>query len=286
MPYEVLRGEVVELPLDSLQGAEWNPQEMSDPEFNLLCQELGQTGQIDPIQVVPLAALPGQAQTYRIIGGHQRTAAAKVLGWDKIACVVLAGAKFQDEDLQKFLTVRLNILRGKLNPEKFVKLYQEMSAKYGEDSLADLMGFSDQEALKKLVGNVGQALKDTGLDKALADKFNKAAKEVKTVDELSMVLNQLFSEYGSTVDQNFMVFVFGGKKHLYVSASLTLWKLVEQLTDYATLSGTDINAPLFLALSEFAKVARIEDKIAEIRKKALEQQAQSIPDVSADDTPF
>lgn len=38
-----------------------------------------------------------------------------------------------DEDAAKYQTVRMNLLKGKIDPVKFTKLFDQMADKYGKD---------------------------------------------------------------------------------------------------------------------------------------------------------
>lgn len=260
----VLQGVVRDLPLDLLDVAEWNPQMMDDKEFNRLVDELRDTGQIDPIQVVPL-----DNGRYRIIGGHQRTMAAKVLGWDQISCVVLSDKKWQNEDLQKFMTVRLNVLKGKINPEKFAALYHQMAEKYGNDAVGSLMGFTDEDAMNRLVGSVRKGLQDAGLPEKQIKRFDKATEKMKTVDDLSLILNRMFTDFGDTLGCNFMVFVFGGKKHLYIKTDRALFTAAKTLADWCAVKKTDINKPLTELIRGYVEDHRLSQELSKMEKNAF-----------------
>lgn len=217
--------EVRKIKIEDLVESEWNVNEMDDKTFNRLVDELETTGLIDPIQVVPI-----DGGKYRVIGGNHRLKAAKVLGWTEIDCVVLTDARFMDEDLQKFISLRLNLIRGKINPEKFVNLYQEMVEKYGKEALSDLMGFTDTDAFNKLVATVEKNVKNV-LPPSISKKFEKAKKDIKTLDDLGNILNKLYSEYGHTIEKNYMFFVYGGKEHVMIECDKALWETVHRLLD-------------------------------------------------------
>ncbi len=214
----------------------WNPNVMDDATFNRLAAEIEEVGFIDPIQVVPI-----ENGKYMIIGGEHRWRVAKVLGIKEIPCVVLTDTKFQSQELQKFITVRLNILHGKLDPEKFVNLYKEMAEKYGDEELRNLMAFTDESAWNKLVKGVRDALVDSGLSQELIEKFDETSKEIKTIDNLSMILNQLFLQYGEDLKYNFMVFVYGRKEHLYISCTSDVYNMVSAILDKVRAEQVDIN---------------------------------------------
>lgn len=218
---------VEDISVDDLEESPWNPNEMSDNEFNRLAEELQENGFIDPIQVVPL-----DTGKYRILGGHHRYKAAKAIGIEKIPAVILSDVKWSDEENQKFVNVRLNMLRGKLNPEKFLKLYKEMADKYGDENLQRLMGFVDSDVWTKLVGSVRDAMAKSGLPDEMMKKFDETKEEIKTVDDLAGILNRLFTDFGSTLPVGYMVFTFGGKDNLYVKMKSELkdkmWKIKDK----------------------------------------------------------
>lgn len=248
----VLGGEYREIEVEDVRGNPWNPNVMKDREFDRLVREIEESGMIDPIQVVP------HEDGYRIIGGHHRHSACKLLGYEAIPAIVLTDEKWQDEELQKLETVRLNIIKGSLNPEKFMSLYHEVADKHGADAVADLMGFTDEAVFNKMVSQTKQSLKDAGVpEEAIQDfddELGELPDELKTVDNISDILHRIFKKYGDTLGQHFMYFDWGGKKHLYVEVSSRSFNAVEYMMDSVRASGLD--AALF-----FEKVAEKVDSI-------------------------
>lgn len=247
-----LGGEYKEIGIGLIHGNPWNPNVMKDKEFDRLVREIEESGMIDPIQVVP------HEGEYRIIGGHHRHSACKLLGYEAVPAIVLVDEKWQDEGLQKLETVRLNIIKGSLNPDKFMALYQEVAEQHGDDAVADLMGFTDEAVFAKMVKQTKQSLKDAGLPPGalsdLDDELEDIADELRTVDNLSEILHKIFRKYGSTVDQHFMYFDWGGNKHLYVEVTARGFKAVENMMDKVKLTGVD-------ACSFFEKVAAMAPDI-------------------------
>lgn len=224
------------LPIDSVEPNLWNPNKMDEKEFNRLATEVSNVGFTVPIQVVPM-----QDGKFRIVGGEHRWRVAKALGMTEVPAIVLSEEKWKDEDLQKFVTVRLQVIQGKLDPEKMLTLYNQLAEKYGEDAMASLMGFTEESALKKYVGEARSSLKDAGLPEEMLQKFDDMKKEVKTIDDLSVVLNKLFNEYGDTLDQNFMVFTYGSKEHLYIACDKVTYEKAKAVADRSKLTKVDIN---------------------------------------------
>lgn len=196
------------LPVGKLLANKLNPNKMNDAEFNLLYDNMEKIGFVDPVFV--RAQDDGQ---YRIIGGHHRLEVAKLLGYEEVPCTVIDDPEF-DEDQEKFQLVRMNVIRGKMTPQKFVDLYNSLSTKYADELMADSFGFADEEEFKKMVTTMAK-----GLPSPMQTHFTQAAKEVKTIDGLSKLLNEMFNNYGDTLPHGFMVVDFGGKESVWVKLS-------------------------------------------------------------------
>ena len=190
-----------------------------------------------------LQIVAAEGGKFRIIGGEHRWQGARTLGWRVIPCVILTGDAFMDEDLQRFLSVRLNVIRGETSPEKFTKLYERMVQKYGAEQLKALFGFTSSDAWKKLTGGVVSALKATGaVSPEFLGELEKKSKNVKTVDGLGKILKDLFRQYGQDLQHSFMVFVYGGKSHLYVRMDEELFEIVFRMISSCRKTGKDINS--------------------------------------------
>lgn len=217
--------EIKYLPLDKIRENAWNPNEMDSKSFDRLLKEIQMTGMISAIQVVPT-----EDGNYRIIGGAHRFKAAKELGFDEIAAVILSETQFKDEDVQKFLTVRLNMLSDDVDPEKFRVLYEEMADKYGAESLQNLFGVTDDDAWTSMTKAITRELRDAGIPK---DKIKKALEEAgddKSVDNLSRILNGIFSENADTLNtRGYMYFDFEGTTMMFVDVSKDVFKFFDEL---------------------------------------------------------
>jgi hypothetical protein len=219
--------------VELLEPNSWNPQTQDDVTFNRLREEIRRVGFIDPCEVVPL-----ENGRYLIIGGEHRWKAAILEGLKEIPIIALTGAKWQDDDLRRFVTVRMNMIRGKLDPEKFLKLYNEMADKYGADALQDAMGFTDAKLFQKMLP---KATKGLGLSDKDQKELNEKAKEAKSVEELASILQEMFARYGSTIEQSFMVFTHGKQQHIYISMDLKMKRSMEKVVEYCKMFKEDIN---------------------------------------------
>lgn len=242
-----IQGSIRSIPVNKLVASDWNTNKMNPDEFNMLVEELKTNGNLQPPQVVAI-----EDGTYRIVGGEHRWRAACVLGWEKLDCLVMEGAKWTDEDLQKLQSVRLNVIKGQLNPDKFVKLCADLTKRYSQESLQGLMGFTDKQAFEKLLGTVKKEVKKS-LPKEIAQKFDKASAEMKHIDDISAVLNRLFAKHGSTLASNYMVLSFGGKDHIYVAADSKVFARLKEICEHCAATKQDVNDYLGFSFKEVLK---------------------------------
>jgi ParB-like chromosome segregation protein Spo0J len=254
------------LPVDLLVPNSWNPQDQDEVTFQRLVDEVkpDSTGFIDVVQVVAM-----EDGTYRILGGEHRWMAAKAADIEEVPCIVLQGEKWKDEDLQKFVTVRLNTIRGKIDPEKFLKLYREMAEKYGTEALQGLMGYTDQKAFQRLVDGVKKGMRKS-LPKDMSDEFEAKAKEAKTVEDLQKIIQTLFTKYGDTVKHSFMIFTHGKQEHIYITMDRKMVRAMTKVAEYCKLTGADINEFMAPITNEYMKEAT--------KRLAAEKKDQEAPD--------
>lgn len=224
-----------------------NPNEMNNKEFNLLCDSIKELGFIDPPQAAKL-----DNGKYLIIGGEHRWKAAKHLGIQKIPVDVLQGDKWESQDLIDFVTVRMNTLHGKMNPEKFLKVYNRVVTKYGKQEVAKYMGYTSEDGIKKIIGVMAKTMKES-LPPEMAEEFEKEAKKAKTVADLNNIIQKLFDQYGDTIKYNFMIFSWGGKEHIFVAMNKEVHQAMKKIIKKAKKEELDINEMLGDAIIDIAK---------------------------------
>lgn len=233
-------GEAVQIPISDLVTMPENPNAMDDVQFNQLVEMIEKHGFDEPLQVVPA---PGQAGKYMIIGGEHRYKASKVLGMAKIPCVIKPS--MEDEKVQKLEVVRRNMVRGELDLAKFNRLVRDIQTKHSMslEEIKQGMGVPDKEWLRVLEKEKQK------VDERAQEVLNDVRKEVQTVDNLSFLLNEIFSNFGSTVQQSFVFFFHKGKMHLMVQSSNELHEKVTKMVEKLKGNEKDINEHLLAALS-------------------------------------
>lgn len=241
------------LAIELLQGNEWNPNKQKDETFNKLVENIEEIGFVEPVMVRPL-----DNGDFEIVSGHHRVEAAKIVGMEEVPCIIQADF---DEDMTKFQLVRMNVLRGELDPEKFTKLFNDLAEKYGTEMTKDMMAMVDAKAFEKLYIDVRNEL-----PKDLQDKLDKTKKEIKDVDGLSRILNNIFATYGDTLDFNFLVFSYGNKEHYWVQMSKTVRDKVEMIHNISMGLEMDINTlfdQIFRLPQVDALLSELEESIPE-----------------------
>lgn len=209
--------------IDKLEPNQWNPNKMSEENFNDLVENIRRIGWIDDILVRPL-----EDGKYEIIGGEHRWRAAKVLGFKEVPCKV---KDFDDKEAVA-QTGRMNFIKGKPGKNDLIRYYNYVLMKgWSKEDARDAMALRDDVMWK-------QVLEDTraGLPDEMKPKFDEMKKEIQTMDDLSLVLNRLFAEYGDTVKYSFMFFMFGGRLHLLIEMDTDLKKMMDKLTRYCSVN--------------------------------------------------
>jgi hypothetical protein len=254
-----LQGQIINVELEQLVKSEWNPNVMTAKQFDRLCRELQENGFVEPLQVFPLAT-----GGYQLIGGHHRFEAAKVLGYPTVPCIVLDGDKFKDQDNLKFANMKLNVLRGEISPEKFVNMYLDLSKKHDKETMMEAMGFADEDQFKRLLGDLKSEIEKSDLPDKIKEKFKETANELKTIDDISNILNFLFNKFGNTLNYGFMVLVYGGHDHVYVA--------LEDKNFKKTIDGLqDICKENQLQIEPFFKTLMTKEKIEELKTKYIQE---------------
>lgn len=196
--------EILMIPVEDLIPDDDNPNEMDEATFDALCDEIREQGFDEPIHVRPS---PDHKGKYEIGSGHHRTKAAMVNGIVSIPAVI---KHWSDREKKVALTKR-NVLRGKMNKTKLTALYRDLAKGSTDPAMLQReLGFTNQKDFEAMIEKV-----ESQLPPKQKKKLQEAKETIKSIDDLSSVLNKIFKEAGSELDRGYMVFSFGGKKHHY-----------------------------------------------------------------------
>ncbi len=153
---------------ESLKPNEYNPNIMTDEQFQSLVDDFKENGFVGQPIIIN--------DNNEIIDGEHRWRCAKHLGFEKVPVVYFNP---KDADHQKMLTIGWNNKRGEMSPTKLAGIITDLSQRQTLDVMSGKMGF-----------NVSQ-LKDTlamsQVTKEFMDKIKKEADERE--QEVPMVMN-------------------------------------------------------------------------------------------------
>lgn len=132
---------VKQIEVSKLKEAAYNPRVQlaeGDIEFEKLKKSIQEFGNVEPIV--------WNEQTGNVVGGHQRLAVLKSLGFKKVDCVVISTSEAEE----KVLNLALNKIKGEWDYEKLKALLSDFDG----DSV-DLTGFGADEVALYLADDDG-----------------------------------------------------------------------------------------------------------------------------------
>ena len=143
------------IPIDLLSPHPDNPRKDLD-DLTELAENVRANGVLQNLSVVPM---PDDSAAFRVVIGHRRLAAAKLLGLTELPCVI-ADRMTPEEQVAVMLSE--NIQRQTLTPYEEAKGFQQLQIDFGKSpkEIAEIAGFHES--------TVRRRLKLTELD---ADKF-------------------------------------------------------------------------------------------------------------------
>lgn len=245
--------EIFDIPLDLIDDSPENPQEMDDATFDELVEGIRKEGVDEPIHVIRCYGEDGKVTgRFMITSGHHRRKAARVAGLEVIPAVI---KQDMDDAARKIALVRRNQLRGSMNRKKFTDLFREVAPVLGEEVAKRLMGFTKEAAFQKVFQDVSKSLPE-----GARKQMEEAKETVRSVDDLSSVLNGIFRQEGSKVQNGYMVFSYGGKKHHYFQVDKETSKLLEQVEAHLQRDGVTA-AAFFTELLKGRGELRVEQKV-------------------------
>ncbi len=246
--------ETTEIGMDQLVLWEGNPNAMTDSQFSELTADIKEEGFDEPITVIPQdrelwrklgnEAYRDQGGRFVVVSGNHRTRATRIIGFDALPAVV---KDWSLEDAAIYV-VRRNAVRGELDSKKFTDLVNTHLKGQDKDLVAKKMGLDASEFA--LLYRAQEALKSEArkIDEAAAAMMEDATREVEMVDSLSAMLAEIMNKFGTTVEHDFLAFMWKKRVHLLVKMNERTRKLVGQMSTACQEAEENINAYLEAAL--------------------------------------
>lgn len=236
--------DVVKLLVEEIMPDPLNPNVETPETFNMLVSTISEDGFDQPVVVCPLSDLERETfkaepqVKYVLSKGEHRWRAARVLGHKTIPAVI----RQWDSLTRRTRLVRDNQVRGETDKSKFTELVHSLQHEHQLDSelASSLLGFDTSKEMFKLM--VSDGAKKNLEEKNVVDK---AKDELKVLDDLSLVLNTLFTKHGHTLPYGYMMFMWGGKINAMVEMEDDLKAQVEELAQICL--DRKVNMSLMLA---------------------------------------
>lgn len=220
-----------------------NVNEMDDETLSRLCEEIRDVGFIDPVNVVPLS--DGK---YFILGGEHRWKAAKALGMTYVPAILHTDQRWSDRDTVDLVAFRLNVIKGSQNPEKFMKVYERLSTKFGHEKLQDVFAVTDKSLWKKLTKSIRQNLEDAGVPSDVIKDVADAERKAKDFNQFTKLVNRVFEKKSEENKTGMVVFSNNGSDHIMVQADQRLMDILRVLDARAKIESKTVSDYLVGAL--------------------------------------
>lgn len=175
--------EITYISVDDLVPNPWNPNKMDDEMLRKEVESIREFGFVDPITVRVFAAV------WQIIDGEHRWKGAKVVGLDRIPCIVLDVT----DDVAEQLTIVLNDLRGKPNEERLAALVKDLSTRRSMLDLERVLPYK-RERLAEMIAERKADFDWDALKRPKADKPEETRKWVERIYRLPHEAAQVIDE--------------------------------------------------------------------------------------------
>ena len=259
--------EIEMLDVNELADNWWNPNSQTAEKFNALAESIKKRGFLENIQVTAITEelidlfsddLEGQeklremiahGKKYLVLHGSHRFEAVRIAGSDAMPEIpaIVVDPSDSDDGVEDLIaeSVFMNIIKGEIDADKFMKLWARFQNKPGftEQAAQAMLGVTSSHEMDRLIKETKK-----GLPPEIAEGLEAAKEEIKTIDDLSRVLNTLFSRYGEDLTHAFMTFSYGGKLHTMVRLTKESNRMLARLKQYCREHDADINDVLIFAI--------------------------------------
>lgn len=237
---------VLDVSVQEIEPNQNNPNEMSDEAFSRLVEEIKEVGFL-----VPIIVFEYQPNKFRILNGEHRWRAAIQAGYEFIPSVIISDEKFNDPDLFELVNIRLNEIRGKINPIKMQPIYDRVVEKFGEDNAKKVLGITTEEVYKKLIKKMSISFKKQIQTKDGVEKIDKAASKHRDPKSFSRAVMRILREESQRQEASNVIIIQSiGRDSIVVKADDQTFAVFSEISRMCQLHSIDINSLLFPGLAE------------------------------------
>jgi hypothetical protein len=245
--------DIVDIGVDELVLTSWNCNEMGDTEFSALMEEIEIGGFDEPLQVVQISDGEDDGK-FLVLGGEHRYKAAMSLGHTELPCVIKKHLSEADEAMLMLWSNKRNHLRGKINPQKYVKMEQVICSR---------MDLQKETARKRMLMRQDQAKKAKERTKPASssgpatdgerDTRKTMADRQRLLADAKAFHQECLLESGDTVEHGYLFVAQNGKQHLIVDESKQLHGLIAALVRVCKNDSARVDEFLVSAISNELK---------------------------------
>ncbi len=200
MTQETTKVDVREYPVAAISELEGNPNQMSDAEFNSLCEEIAAGSPIPPILI---GKLPDGKLV--AIDGNHRLRAAKLTGYETIPGFTVA---IDSVSLAQVLATKYNLVRGTINRGRFTKIWYQLRQQVDERNAMRALGVTSEQMLSKLLISTKRKVDaKTVVDEEVQILLRRAG----TVNDLVNIVRAAIGD-GGVGEFDYMVFQVRGSE--------------------------------------------------------------------------
>jgi hypothetical protein len=256
------------IPIELIDNNTYNPNEMTDAMFDALAENIDDIGMVQPALVRPVK------DRYEVVDGEHRVEAMRIQDYEEMPCVVI-NPKYVDEIKARFITMRMNNIKGKLNKEKFRNIVEEVleTGDYEFDSLAGEFGFVDESEFEALWNSARESIDDPDMK----EEFDSNRDEMKSVDDIAKLIERLYAKYGSTLPAHFMFFDLGGKEAVTVQLqSAKDVKIIKEAARSVMDQGVTFDSALVRLLGSNSFMKWVDKHKADLQPITEESKAEEL----------
>ncbi len=77
------------------------------------------------------------------------------------------------------------------------------------------------------------------------------------MEDLSRIIQELFQQYGNTVDKSWMVFTYGKQQHLYIQMDAKMRLAMNRVLEFCKIANQDINKFMEPVVQEMVRKSTI-----------------------------
>jgi ParB-like chromosome segregation protein Spo0J len=276
----------VVIPIDQLVLCDWNVNEMDEPEFAALIEEIRAGGFDEPCQVVRIKDGPEKGN-HLIIGGEHRYKASLALNHKTVPCVVKDHLSDADEETLMEWSVKRNNIRGKINRARFAELQKRITGRWGisaeaakrrmlvrEERMEALQARFSPEVIETMMEEGREGLGDGSGPRAPSEEIDLGSSpdtrrppkddKLLTPDQksrkqafadrralltsLKAFQQDVLQQSADTVEQGYLYFGVAGHTHLVVNEEPALNKLIGEMVEACKANSDKINEFLITAI--------------------------------------